>query len=140
MIFIYPRNFFQILQKKFATAMKRDIQTKEDIELMMREFYGSLLTDPEIKPVFDNTDFEKHMPHIVAFWALVLLDEVGYTTNVFDKHVNLPIKEEHFAIWLEHFERTVDSLFEGEKAELAKSRANLIAYTFKEKMKNMGKI
>jgi hemoglobin len=120
--------------------MKRDIQTKEDITLMMETFYASLLTDPEIKPVFDNTDFKKHMPHIVAFWALVLLDEEGYKTNVFDKHVNLPIKEGHFDIWLEHFEKTVNSLFEGEKAELAKTRAHLVAYTFKEKMKKMGKI
>lgn len=119
---------------------KHDIRNKEDIELMMRTFYGSLLTNETIKPVFANTDFEKHMPHMIAFWAFVLLDEEGYKTNVFDKHVHLPIKEEHFAIWLEHFEKTINDLFEGEKAELAKQRAQTIAYTFQNKLKQMGKL
>lgn len=119
---------------------KHDIRNKEDIELMIRTFYGALLTNESIKPVFANTDFEAHMPHMIAFWSFVLLDEVGYTTNVFDKHVHLHIKEEHFEIWLNHFEKTINDLFEGEKAELAKQRAQMIAYTFKNKLKQMGKL
>src|SRR5437868_11112207 len=114
---------------------KHDIRNKSDIELMLRTFYGSLLTNENIKPVFANTDFEKHMPHMIAFWSFVLLDEEGYKTNVFDKHVNLGIKEEHFEIWLSHFEKNIDSLFEGPKTELAKQRAQTIAFTFKEKLK-----
>ena len=119
---------------------KHDITNKADIELMMRTFYGSLLTNESISPVFANTDFEKHMPHMIAFWSFVLLDEDGYKTNVFDKHLHLHIKEEHFAIWLEHFEKTVNDLFEGEKAELAKLRGQNIAYTFKNKLKQMGRL
>ena len=119
---------------------KHDIRNKEDIELMMRTFYGSLLTNEKISPVFSNTDFEAHMPHMIAFWSFVLLNEEGYKTNVFDKHVHLPIKEEHFEIWLSHFEKTINDLFSGEKAELAKLRGQGIAYTFKTKLKQMGKI
>ncbi len=119
--------------------MKHDIKNKADIELLIRSFYASLLTNEEIQPMFANIDFEAHMPHMVAFWSFVLLDEEGYKTNVFDKHVHLPIKEHHFEIWLKHFENTIDSLFEGEKAEMAKLRAQTIAYTFKMKLKNMGK-
>ena len=119
---------------------KHDIRNKEDIELMMRTFYGSLLTNESISPVFANTDFEKHMPHMIAFWSFVLLDEDGYKTNVFEKHLHLDIKEEHFAIWLEHFEKTVNDLFEGEKAELAKLRGQNIAYTFRNKLKQMGRL
>ena len=118
---------------------KKDITTKADIELLMKTFYESLLTNEEIKPVFANTNFEAHMPHIVSFWCFVLLDEEGYKTNVFDKHVNLPIKENHFEIWLQHFETAVNHLFIGEKAELAKLRAQTIAFTFKEKLRAMGK-
>lgn len=119
---------------------KPDIDNKERIELMIRTFYGALLTNAEIKPVFANTDFEKHMPHMVAFWSFVLLDEAGYTTNVFDKHVNLGIKREHFAIWLEHFENTIHNLFEGPKADLAIQRAQVIAYTFEKKLDVLGKL
>lgn len=119
---------------------KHDIRNKKDIELMIRTFYGSLFKDESIKQVFANTDFEAHVPHMIAFWSFVLLDEEGYKTNVFDKHVHLPIKEEHFATWLGHFENTIDMLFEGEKAELAKLRAKTIAYTFQSKLKQMGKL
>jgi hemoglobin len=117
-----------------------DIDTKQCIEQMIRSFYASLLTNEDIKPVFANTDFEKHMPHMVAFWSFVLLDEAGYTTNVFDKHVNLPIKKEHFGIWLKHFEENIKNQFLGPKADLAIQRAQLIAYTFENKLKAMGKI
>lgn len=119
---------------------KPDLDNKERIEEMIRSFYGSLLTNERIKPIFEDIDFEKHMPHMIAFWSFVLLDEAGYTTNVFDKHVNLAIKKEHFAIWLEHFENNIKSKYEGPKAELAMQRAKLIAYTFEKKLTAMGKL
>ncbi|MBS1638084.1 MAG: group III truncated hemoglobin [Bacteroidetes bacterium] len=117
-----------------------DISNTDDVTRLVKTFYGSLLQIEEIKPVFAGIDFDAHMPHMVAFWEFVLLDKTGYTTNVFDKHVNLPIKEEHFAIWLKTFTDTVHSLFQGEKADLAVSRANSIAFTFQHKLKAMGKI
>ncbi|MFO0358350.1 MAG: group III truncated hemoglobin [Sphingobacteriaceae bacterium] len=119
---------------------KPDLDNKERIEEMIRSFYTSLLTNENIKPVFAHTDFERHMPHMIAFWSFVLLDEAGYTTNVFDKHVNLGIKKEHFGIWLSHFENNINSKYEGPKAELAKQRANLIAYTFEKKLTAIGKL
>ena len=120
--------------------LKTDISNSADVELLVKTFYANLLLNEEIKPLFANVDFEKHLPHMIAFWEFVLLDKEGYTTNVFDKHVNLPLKEEHFAIWLETFEKTVHHLFEGEKAEMAILRAQTIAYSFQAKMKQMGKL
>ena len=119
---------------------RHDIRNKKDIELMIRTFYGNLFTDDSIKEVFANTDFEAHVPHMIAFWSFVLLDEEGYKTNVFDKHLHLPIREEHFDTWIKHFTGTIDRLFEGEKAELAKLRAETLAFTFRAKMKQIGKI
>jgi len=110
-----------------------DISNKADIELLIKTFYSNLLSINEIKPVFDGLDFENHIPKIVAFWAFVLLDEEGYKTNVFDKHMHLPIKPPMFDTWLKTFTDTVDSLFAGEKAELAKQRATVLSYTFKSK-------
>jgi hemoglobin len=119
---------------------KGDIKDKKDIELMIRTFYASLLTNESISPVFENTDFERDMPHMISFWSFILLDEAGYTTNVFDKHIHLAIKKEYFGIWLDHFERTINSLFKGEKADLAKQRAQTIAYTFEKKLEQMGRL
>ncbi len=117
-----------------------DITSKTDIEKWIRAFYKELLLNEEMQLVFEGLDFEKHIPHIVQFWALVLLDEEGYTTNVFDKHIHLPIKEHHFDTWLTAFEKVSRQLFTGEKINLAIQRAHLIAYTFKSKLKQMGKI
>lgn len=120
--------------------MKQDISNSNDVELLVKTFYSNLLLNEEVKPIFAHVDFEKHMPHMISFWEFVLLDKEGYTTNVFDKHVNLPLKEEHFAIWLITFEKTVHDLFIGEKAEMAILRAQTIAYSFQHKMKQMGKL
>ena len=120
--------------------MLPDIKNSADVELLVKTFYGNLLGIEEIRPVFEGIDFEKHMPHMVAFWEFVLLDKEGYTTNVFDKHVNLPLKEEHFTMWLDTFGKTVHGLFAGEKAEMALQRAQVIGHSFQHKLKQMGKL
>lgn len=120
--------------------MKTDILSPVQVETLVKTFYDNLLKNEEVKPVFTHVDFEKHMPHMIAFWEFVLLDKEGYTTNVFDKHVNLPLKAEHFEIWLSTFENTVNTLFSGENAEKAIFRAKTIAFSFESKLKQMGKL
>jgi hemoglobin len=115
--------------------MKQDIQNKQDIQLLVDTFYGRVLEDEVIKDFFSDLDFAKHKPKMVHFWSFVLLDEDGYTTNVFDKHVHMPLKGDHFDRWMQLFDTTVDELFEGEKATTAKFRAKTIGWTFKEKFK-----
>jgi hemoglobin len=115
----------------------KDITSRADIELLIHSFYERLLRLPDMKAVFDDIDFPKHIPHIVHFWSFVLLDEEGYTTNVFEKHLRLPIQSDQFDTWLAIFIATVDELFSGEKAELAKQRATSLAYTFKSKWQKL---
>lgn len=115
----------------------KDIATKIDIELLVNSFYEKLLQDPEMKVVFEGVNFKNHVPQIVHFWSFVLLDEEGYKTNVFNKHLHLPIKLNQFDIWLNTFTTTVNELFIGEKAELAKQRATVLTYTFKSKWERL---
>ncbi len=115
--------------------MKHDIQHKDDVVKLVDEFYGRVLQDEVIKGFFADLDFEHHKPRMVHFWSFVLLDEEGYTTNVFDKHVHMPLKGEHFERWMQLFDTTVDDLFVGEKADMAKLRAKTIGWTFKEKFR-----
>lgn len=110
-----------------------DITSKQDIEKLVDTFYGRVLQDVELAPFFARLDFEVHMPKMVHFWSFVLLDEPGYTTNVTDKHMQMPLSKAHFDRWVELFHTTVDELFAGEKAELAKQRATLIAWTIQNK-------
>lgn len=115
-------------------AMKKDIQTRADITFWMTRFYDQLVQDEVTAGFFTHINLEQHLPHIVDFWCFVLLDEAGYTTNVFNKHAGLRLEEIHFRHWVQHFVQTTDLLFEGEKAQLAKQRAKLLASTFYHKM------
>ena len=115
---------------------KKDITTYADVEFLLRSFYAKLLKDELLSPHFANIDLEEHMPRIIAFWAFILIDQEGYKGNVFDKHRHLDIGEAHFTRWVQLFSETVDELFAGEKAKLAKQRAQLLGYTFQHKMKD----
>ena len=120
--------------------MKEDISNSSDVAVLVKTFYANLLLNEEVRPIFAHVNFETHMPHMIAFWEFVLLDKEGYTTNIFDKHVNLPLNAEHFAIWIKTFENTVHDLFLGETANMAIQRAQTIAFSFESKMKQMGKL
>lgn len=115
----------------------KDIATAQDIELLIQKFYEDLLQIPEMKAPFEGLEFEKHIPKIVQFWSFVLLDVEGYKTNVFEKHLHLPIHLPMFDTWLNVWLKTVDALYKGEKAELAKQRATVLAFTFKSKWEKL---
>lgn len=113
-----------------------DIQSKEDIINLVDTFYGKVLQDPLLKSFFDGLDFEMHKPKMVHFWSFVLLNEGGYRTDVTAKHMHMPLQKEHFDQWITLFNETVDNLFIGEKAKLAKERAFLIRWTLESKITN----
>ena len=110
-----------------------DITTKQNIENLVDKFYGKVLLDSQLAPFFQGLDFEAHKPKMVHFWSFVLLDEAGYTTNVTDKHMHMPLKKEDFDKLLALFTETINELYQGEKAELAKQRAALIGWTIQNK-------
>lgn len=112
-----------------------DISAKEDIEKLVDVFYDAVLKDELLAPFFSNLDFNHHKPKMVHFWSFVLLDESGYTTDVTQKHMSMRLKKDHFDRWISLFNVTVDTLYKGEKAELAKQRAFLIRWTIESKMK-----
>jgi len=111
-----------------------DIATREDITRLVDEFYDAVLRDTLLAPFFAQLDFEHHKPRMVHFWSFVLLDEPGYTTNIFDKHAHMPLTAEAMTRWTTLFESTARSMFSGEKTDSAILRAKTIAWTFKEKM------
>jgi hemoglobin len=112
----------------------KDIETEEDISRWMNAFYEKLLVDEVTAPKFKDLDLPAHMPRLVQFWAFVLLDKSGYSTNVFEKHIHLQLEKEHFDVWLNYFRATTDEMFKGERAETAKQRVTLLATTFINKL------
>jgi len=118
----------------YIYCMNKDIINEKDIELLVNNFYNKLLLDELMAPHFHGLDLKNHIPRIISFWEMVLLDKPGYKTNVFDKHSQLQINQKHFDRWVELFSETVDEFFSGENANLAKQRAAILGYTFGSKM------
>ncbi len=110
------------------------IETRKDVELLVRSFYAKATTDELLAPIFEGLDLEAHFPVMFDFWATILLGEGSYRGNAFEKHVKLSLQQIHFTRWMALFEGTVDEHFTGEKAELAKQRANSIGWIFKSKL------
>jgi hemoglobin len=111
-----------------------DIGTRADLELLIKKFYDKLLVDETVGFLFTETvqlDREEHLPKLVDFWEDQLLGSKKYAGNPMKVHMNIHLKEpltkEHFDRWLLHFNQTVDGLFAGPRAHLAKERALSIA-------------
>lgn len=112
----------------------KDITQKSDVEFLVHQFYELVVKDDLLAPFFVRLNFEKHLPKMIHFWSFVLLDEEGYTTDVTQKHIHMPLKKIHFERWLALFNTTVDTYFEGENALKTKERAFLVGWTIESKI------
>jgi hemoglobin len=114
--------------------MKKDIETKEDIKLLIDSFYQKVNADDTLNYIFTDIakiNWEKHLPIMYSFWENTLFYTGTYQGNPMELHKNLhrltPLTAAHFKRWLAHFSNAVDEQFEGRNANLAKQRAISIA-------------
>ncbi|MCX8491013.1 MAG: group III truncated hemoglobin [Cyclobacteriaceae bacterium] len=114
--------------------MKKDIESRADIELLVNQFYNKVNQDALLAPVFSHVDWLHHFPIMYNFWSSMLLGDQSYQGNPFQKHIHLAINPSHFNQWLALFTETVDENFAGFKADEVKSRAQSIAGVFQHKM------
>lgn len=124
----------------------KDIASREDVELLVNEFYGKVRKNELLDHIFDDVvkiNWEHHIPILIDFWESILLDVNKYSRNAMAVHVeiNQKIKLEpiHFSTWLSLFDETVDQYFIGEKASLAKTRAHSIASIMELKMQQINR-
>jgi hemoglobin len=123
--------------------MRNDIKSRADIELLINNFYEKVKTDPVIGYIFTDVvkvDWGKHLPVMYSFWENTLFYTGTYSGNPMIIHQRIHqivhLNAQHFDQWTALFSSTVDNLFEGEKAELAKQRANSIVTVMKIKILN----
>jgi hemoglobin len=126
--------------------MKSDIKNRTDIEDLVKTFYEKLLHDDDMSPLFVDVTGDHlaaHFDILYDFWESVLFFTGQYKRNAMLKHIELHDKygltKAHFTTWLSYFNQTVDDLFEGEKADLAKQRAKSIAVIMEMKINEIEK-
>ena len=110
----------------------KDIATRQDILLILQSFYSKLLEDNEINFFFTritsvDQHLEEHFETLATFWEQSLFLKGGYSNNMFQIHKDIHEKhsfsKEHFEIWLNHLNSSIDSNFQGKIAEQMKTNA-----------------
>ncbi|MBK7394158.1 MAG: group III truncated hemoglobin [Chloracidobacterium sp.] len=122
----------------------KDIESRNDIDHLMRVFYERALADDVIGYIFTdvaNLDLQRHLPIIGDFWETLLFRTDDYASrgrNPLEVHRQIHLKSalepKHFSRWLELFVQCVDDEFEGVRADFIKMRAHAIASRFQENL------
>jgi len=114
-------------------ASRREIETKEDIGLLVERFYEKVKRDDLIGDIFNNELFfrwDTHIPIMMDFWESVLLGSATYRGNTMRVHIELNkkhlLKPEHFARWQKLFFETLHEYFTGPKVDEAKNKVKLM--------------
>jgi len=118
--------------------MKKEIETIEDIRLLVDTFYGKVRKDSLIGPIFNGVigdQWPVHLEKMYRFWQTVLFDdEQTYYGAPFPPHAKLQIDGQHFDTWLALWHGTIDDFFTGERAAEAKWRGDKMAAMFLSKL------
>lgn len=114
--------------------MKKDIESRTDIEKLLWDFYEKAFKDELIGHFFTEVvplNLDEHVPVIADFWESVLLEGRGYRKNVMEIHQDInkkaPMEKQHFDRWVKLFSESVDKFYQGPKAIMVKQRAVSIA-------------
>lgn len=110
---------------------KRDISSRDDIHLLVSEFYKKVRKNKLLGPFFNPiiSDWDTHIENLTDFWQSTLFLNRKYFGNPLEVHVKVDkennhiITEYHFGIWLNLWYQTIDELFSGDCANNAKRRA-----------------
>lgn len=125
--------------------MKKDIESREELEDFLKAFYKKAFADDLIGIFFTEVvplDLKTHIPVIANFWESVAFNKPSYRKNVMEVHQHIhhlsKIKKKHLDRWVKLFTETLDEYFEGSRAELMKQRARSIATLMDIKLNHEG--
>lgn len=115
-------------------AEKPDLDSPEQIRRFVQAFYGRLLQDATLAPIFLDVaavDLERHLPLICSYWEKLLLGAGDYrrhTMNIHRAvHAKRTLTKADFERWLAYFHATADAGWAGPNADHAKDIAAQIA-------------
>ncbi|WP_273565539.1 group III truncated hemoglobin [Maribacter halichondriae] len=110
---------------------KQELKERTDVRLLVETFYGKIRQHEILGPIFNGiiSDWDSHLTLLTDFWETQLFLKRKYHGNPVTVHqevddkMNHTITPEHFGLWLNLWFATIDELFEGETAWIAKNRA-----------------
>lgn len=121
--------------------MKKDIESRMDIECLVNKFYDRARHNPLLGNIFDiviKVNWDKHLPKMYDFWENIVFQTGNYKGHPFFAHLAVNNKEnltsEHFKTWLTLWFQSIDDLFEGPMAEELKQKSKNIKEVWNYKM------
>ncbi len=112
---------------------------RENLQILMRDFYQNAILDPEIGHFFfnefgddlDTEDWVEHIDLLADFWLAKMLGEDTYYGNFIGAHVKLPrIFASHLDVWLLLFAKSADRVYTPKIADAFKKKANIFSKQF----------
>ena len=111
--------------------MRKQIENRDDLKLLVNTFYDKIRADQEIGFFFNETitDWEEHLEKLTDFWDMNVFGTKKYNGNpilahnAVDQKFDYQITSNIFGIWLNLWFAALDELFEGENVEILKRRA-----------------
>lgn len=111
--------------------MKKQIENREDISLLVNTFYTKIRANDEIGFYFNDMikDWDGHLENLIDFWETNLFAVKKYkgdpieAHNKVDDHFSHKITSHEFGTWLNIWFETLEELFEGENVDTLKRRA-----------------
>ena len=111
-----------------------DLDSPDRIAEFLQYFYGKLLEDEVLAPIFIDVakiDIRTHLGHIQAYWEKLLLGKDDYKRHTMNIHRALHGKRkltaQDFERWLDFFTGTVREHYRGPQADRAVQVAKHIA-------------
>src|SRR5690554_8120198 len=106
--------------------MKKQIENRADLTLLVHTFYDRVRKDEELGPVFNSiiTNWDAHLEKITDFWEQHLFSAQKYSGNPIEAHnqvdevMNYSITARDFGTWLYYWINTLDELFDGKNVEV----------------------
>ena len=120
----------------------KDIETREDVEFLIKEFYLNILQNEELGKFFSEAvkNWDHHMIGFVNYWESVIFFTDTYQESPLRGHIEIDqrfnngFRPDHFELWYSIFESCVDKHYAGDKAQLAKDGAKRMAQNIYKKM------
>lgn len=118
--------------------MKKEIENRADVFNLVDTFYKKVRVDEFLGPIFEAhiDDWPRHIDRLTDFWETNLFFVRKFKGNPMLKHqivdaaAGYTINEHHFGTWLNLWFHTIDDLFVGERAHVAKNRARSMGTFF----------
>lgn len=116
--------------------MKKDIQNRGDVFALVSTFYSKVRKNNKIGHFFNESiqDWPAHLEKLTDFWETNLFMVAKFRGNPVrahkdvDQKYNHSVEQKHFGEWLNMWFATIDEMFEGERANIAKNRARNMAH------------